>query len=77
MTNTTTSKASETKGFDLPARVGFDANRKVVILGSDVTYADAGWCVVHCADRADALRVMRDYPQARMPCWQRIERGEV
>jgi hypothetical protein len=62
--------------YQLPVRLVFNANRKPVIKGSEPEYGDAGWCTVCCADREDALRVMSDYPQARMPCWARIERGE-
>lgn len=62
--------------YKLPVRLGRNANRKVVILGSEPTYGDAGWGLVACSCREDALRVMAENPQARMPCWRRIEAGE-
>jgi hypothetical protein len=65
--------------FQLPARLAFEtaasgAPRKgLVIAGTPGSVGDAGWAVFTCADLADALDVMASYPQARMPCWQRIE----
>ncbi len=59
--------------YHLPVRLGYTASRKEVILGEDVTYGDAGWATVACSCEADALELMARYPQARMPCWQRIE----
>jgi hypothetical protein len=38
---------------------------------------DGGWSVMECESREHALAIMREYPNARMPCWGRIERGEV
>lgn len=61
------------KAFQLPVRCVFDSNRNPVIAGSAVSHGDAGWSVVSCADRTDALSLMQQYPQARMPCWSRIE----
>lgn len=31
--------------------------------------------VMRCRDTAHRAEVMLDYPQARMPCWRRIEAG--
>lgn len=36
-----------------------------------------GWSTINCESRDHALQIMRDYPQARMPCWRRIERDEI
>lgn len=37
----------------------------------------AGWTVKTFPTRDEALRFMQEWPEARMPCWGRIERGEV
>lgn len=70
MTNATNA-ATEINGFELPARLGWKTDGTLGVKGEGDT--DAGWTVIHCADREDALRVMLDYPAARMPCWSRIE----
>jgi hypothetical protein len=57
--------------YKLPCRV----NHQHKILSAGQT--DAGWTVVGCESRDHALQVMRAYPSARMPCWLRIEKGEV
>lgn len=72
MTNATNTKATETKGFQLPARVAF-LGRGIAIAGTKGAHGDAGWTMVSCDDREHALQVMRAFPQAAMPCWKRIE----
>lgn len=44
-----------------------------------LTYSDqdGGWAVFDFDSREDAIHAMKVYPNARMPCWRRIERGEV
>lgn len=67
-------------GFELPVRLAFvTATRggshpaETVIAGSPGSSGDAGWTIVACVDLAHARRVMAEYPQARMPCWRRLE----
>ena len=31
---------------------------------------DAGWAVVECDNVEQARQVMRDHPEAAMPCWR-------
>lgn len=63
--------------YRLPVRVAFSYDRKrEVIKGSKGSWGDAGWTLIACVDRDHALQVMADFPQARMPCWRRIEAGE-
>lgn len=38
---------------------------------------DGGWTALACACRIEALAMMANYPEARMPCWSRIESGEA
>lgn len=57
--------------YKLPCRV----NHQNKILAAGET--DGGYSVMECRDREHAIHVMRMYPKARMPCWHRIEAGEV
>lgn len=61
----------KSKGYGLPMLVGRDLRP---LERSGMAY---GWSVMDCTDRDHALSVMRQYPAARMPCWQLIERGEM
>lgn len=37
----------------------------------------AGWTVARFETNEERLAFMKKHPRARMPCWGRIERGEV
>lgn len=60
--------------YQLPMRLAHGADGKPVIKGSAGSHGDAGWTNVKCEDRDEALDLMRLWPEARMPCWLRIER---
>lgn len=62
----------------LPCRVAFVSGKRgeFAPVGTPGTAGDGGWTVYDVPSREDALEFMRRYPGARMPCWNRIERGE-
>jgi hypothetical protein len=62
--------------FELPMRLAFGPGGEWVIKGSAGSHGDAGWEMVRCDDRAEALMLMQLWPEARMPCWSLIESGE-
>lgn len=66
---------TQNKSFNLPARVAFLASSPggIAIVGTPGAQGDAGYAVFRCEDREHALQVMRKFPAARMPAWQRIE----
>ncbi len=41
------------------------------------TGQDAGYTVKHFDSREERAAFVANHPAARMPCWGRIERGEV
>ncbi len=61
----------------LPVRIqytrGVAGKINTVIAGTPGAFGDAGWTVVECADRAEAARIRREYPQAAMPAWKRFD----
>lgn len=68
------------KTFCLPMRLAFkpdNGGRRDVVAGTPGSHGDAGWTVVEFPSIESAMRCMSEYPQARMPCWKRIESGEI
>lgn len=62
--------------FRLPMRVAFHGTEKPprhAIAGTPGSRGDAGWTVVRFPSVEAARNAMLDYPQARMPCWRRVE----
>lgn len=70
-----------TQDFSLPAYTQFlDTGKRlmdIVIAGTKGAKGDAGWGVFRCKSAEHRLAIMKAYPAARMPCWTRIEKGEV
>ena len=76
MTTTQTKEATMATKYQLPVRVQFALDNSIVIAGTPGSTGEAGWSVVEFESRDRALHFMAERPQARMPCWGRIERGE-
>ena len=52
---------------------GIGKSPAMAISGERGSWGDAGWTVITCKDEAAMRSLMARYPQARMPCWSRIE----
>lgn len=68
-------QARATTERPLPCRMAFVVRGNLhttVVAGTPGSHGDAGWAVVVCVDDADRERVAREYPEARMPCWNRL-----
>jgi hypothetical protein len=44
---------------------------------ADGISAPAGWTIGRFETRDEMVSFMKQHPRARMPCWGRVERGEI
>lgn len=57
--------------FPLPMRVTKDANGRLAPYRAGAF--DAGWSVAHYSTANERAAAMREFADARMPCWRRLE----
>jgi hypothetical protein len=68
---------NQNQTFSLPYRLDWDATFTGKYRNSKPGRGNAGWTVVEFSSRKEREAFMLTYPEARMPCWDRIEKGEV